>query len=190
MKLPKLILASASPRRKVLLEQLHLEFQIIPSEVEEIHNEYLTAGELCQVNAYRKARAISKKFPDALVIGVDTLVTLDSRIFGKPKNRAEARGMLGALQSRTHQVLSGVCLAHLRSHRQKVFAAQTHVTFRPLTPKQIDRYLEKVDPLDKAGGYGIQESGDDIVERISGSFSNVVGLPLEQLQVELVDFRL
>ncbi len=190
MKFPKLILASASPRRKELLAQLHLEFQIIPSEIDEIHNEHLTAGELCQVNAYRKARAISKKFPDALVIGADTLVTLDSRIFGKPKTRAEARRMLEQLQSRTHQVLSGVCLAHLRSHRQKVFAAQTHVTFRPLTASQIDRYHQQVDPLDKAGAYGIQESGDDIVERISGSFSNVVGLPLEQLQIELLDFRL
>jgi septum formation protein len=183
------ILASSSPRRKELLAQLKLPFKIVPSDVAELVNENLTAGELCQVNAYRKARAVSKKFPDAVVIGVDTLVSLGRKVYGKPASKSDARRMLAELQGHTHQVLSGVCLIHLREHRQKVFADQTHVTFRSLSPTDITKYHKKVDPLDKAGAYAIQQQGDDLVEKISGSFTNVVGLPLERLQAELVNFQ-
>ena len=190
MKLPTLILASASPRRLELFRQTGLEFQAVPSDAEEIHNEQLTAGELSQINAYRKARAISKKFPDALVIGMDTLVALDTKLFGKPKDFGEARRMLEELQGRTHKVVTGGCLIHLRSHRQKVFAEWTTVTFRSLTPEEIAHYHSKINPLDKAGAYAIQEHGDDIVRNISGSFSNVVGLPLERLSHELTAFGL
>ncbi|MEP6662025.1 MAG: Maf family protein [Verrucomicrobiota bacterium] len=190
MNLPKLILASSSPRRAELLRQLDGEYQIVPSEAEEIHHEHLTAGELSQINAYRKARSVSKKFPDALVIGMDTLVSLDNRLFGKPKNRAEAHKMLWKLQGKTHEVVTGVCLIHLRKHRQKIFAERTRVTFRSLTAEQISAYLARIDPLDKAGGYAIQEHGDDLVRKISGSFSNVVGLPLERLAQELLNFEI
>ena len=190
MNLPTLILASASPRRLELLRQTGLEFKAIPSDADEIHNEQLTAAELSQINAYRKARAVSKKFPDALVIAMDTLVASGSKLFGKPKNTAEARRMLEELQGRTHEVVTGGCLIHLRSHRQKVFAERTTVTFRSLTPEQITHYHSKINPLDKAGAYAIQEHGDDIVRNISGSFSNVVGLPLERLSEELSAFEL
>ena len=188
MSLPTLILASTSPRRSELLRMLGYEFEVIPSSAEEIHTEHLTAGELSQVNAYRKARAVSKKHPDALVIGMDTLVTLKNKIYGKPGTLAEAHEMLAALEGQTHQVVTGVCLIHLRGHRQKIFAEQTDVTFRPLTMKQIQKYHEKVNPLDKAGAYGIQEKGDLLVEAISGSFTNVVGLPVERLKAELTGF--
>ena len=184
-----LILASVSPRRAELLKGLKLEFEIIPSEVEEIQNEHLTARELCQVNAYRKARAVSKKFPDTLVIGADTLVALDHKVFGKPKDRADALRMLQELQGRTHRVVSGICLIHLRTHRQTVFAEQTSVTFRPLSRSQIENYHQQVNSLDKAGAYAIQENGDALVEKISGSFSNVVGLPVERLGIVLSQFR-
>lgn len=173
-----------------LLRQTGMEFQVMPSDAEEIHNEHLTAAELSQINAYRKARAISKKFPDALVIGMDTLVSLGTKLYGKPRDAAEARQMLEELQGHTHQVVTGSCLIHLRSHRQKVFAEQTTVTFRSLTPQEIAHYHSKINPLDKAGGYAIQEHGDDIVRNISGSFSNVVGLPLERLSQELQGFEL
>jgi septum formation protein len=189
MNLPMLILASASPRRSELLRQVGLEFQIIPSCATEVHCEQVTAAELCKTNAYRKARVVSKKYPDALVVGVDTLVALGTRIFGKPANLAEAQRMLEELQNQTHQVVTGVCLIHLRGHHQKVFAEQTDVTFRPLTSEQIRHYHEQVNPLDKAGAYGIQEKGDILVERISGSFTNVVGLPLERLEAELALFN-
>ncbi len=183
-----LILASASPRRAQLLRQLELDFQIVPADVVEVHHEHMTAGELCQINAYQKARVISKKFPDAVVMGVDTLVTLDGKVFGKPKNLTEARKMLKQLQAKTHQVMTGVCLIRLRGHQQKVFVERTNVTFRKLTPTVIDEYFSRMDPLDKAGGYAIQEHGEMIVAKISGSFSNVVGLPMERLQEELAEF--
>jgi septum formation protein len=188
MEAPLLILASASPRRSELLRQLRPRFQIVPSTVPETRAEQWSAGELARINACRKARAISTQFPDALVIGVDTLVALGPAIFGKPRTRTEAREMLAFLQGRTHQVTTGVCLICWRARRQKVFSEQTDVTFRPLTPAQIRRYHRAVNPLDKAGAYGIQENGAELVESISGSFTNVVGLPLEKLGAELDAF--
>ena len=93
--------------------------------------------------------------------------------------------MLAKLQGRTHQVITGMCLIHLRAHQQKTFAVSTTVTFRKLHSDQIRRYLAKINPLDKAGGYAIQEEGEEIVQKVSGSFTNVVGLPLERLRQEL-----
>ena len=185
MELPPLILASASPRRAELLKQLHLEFQIVPGAVVETFDEQLSPLELCQLNAHRKARVIAKKHPDALVLGADTLVFLDGEIMGKPADVAEARRMLGRLQGRTHQVVTGVSLIHLRALRERTFAVSTDVTFHPLTVEQINGYLSKMNPLDKAGAYAIQEHGDTIVSEISGSFSNVVGLPIERVGEEL-----
>ncbi|HKI69143.1 MAG TPA: Maf family protein, partial [Verrucomicrobiae bacterium] len=147
----------------------------------------LTAWEMAQINAYRKARFVAKRFPDALVLGADTLVYLDreTKLFGKPANREDAFRMLSELQGRTHAVITGVCLLQLREHRQSVFAEWTDVTFLPLSGEQINNYLALVDPLDKAGAYAIQEHGEKIISEISGSYSNVVGLPLELLQREM-----
>jgi septum formation protein len=183
--LPPLILASASPRREELLRQLSLDFKVVPAEVTEIHQEQLTARELSQVNAYRKARAVAKRLPDSLVLAADTLVCLDTLLFGKPATLEEAYLMLEQLQGRTHEVVTGICLLHLRNHRQSVFVESTAVTFRTLDETTIRRYLSSVNPLDKAGAYAIQEKGDLIVEKIAGSYTNVVGLPLERLALEL-----
>ena len=185
MSLPPLLLASASPRRRELLRELGLEFAVVPANVAESDAEQLSPGELCQLNAYRKARCVAKQHPDALVIGVDTIVCLGATVFGKPADLAEARRTLKRLQGMTHEVVSGVCLIGLRSHRERLFAVSTEVRFRPLTEEEIDRYLAAINPLDKAGAYAIQEKGEWIVESISGSFSNVVGLPLERLREEL-----
>jgi septum formation protein len=185
VKVPPLILASASPRRAELLRQLKLQFKIIPSDAAEIFDENLSPRELCQINAHRKARAVAKKNPGSLVLGADTLVFLGREIFGKPRDLDEAKQMLAKLQGRTHQVVTGVCLMHLRARRERIFAVGTDVTFRPLTAKQINDYLSKINPLDKAGAYAIQENGEMIVSEISGSYSNVVGLPVERLQEEL-----
>lgn len=188
MPLPPLILASASPRRSELLRQLGLDFQVIPGKTPEVQPEHLSPHEISQINAYRKARVVAKKFPDALVLGADTLVCLDTVIFGKPANLDVAQRMLEQLQGHTHEVVTGGCLVHLRVHRQKVFAVSTQVTFRRLTTPEIREYLAAINPLDKAGAYAIQEQGDRIVETIDGSVSNVVGLPLERLEAELAEW--
>jgi septum formation protein len=185
MDLPSIVLASASPRRAELLRQMGVEFKVVESEVAEIHHEQLTAFEVSQINAYRKARSVAKKLPDMLVLGADTLVYLDTRFFGKPATLEEAYQMLEELQGRTHQVVTAMCLLHLREHRQRISAERTAVTFRALDATKIRRYLNHVNPLDKAGGYGIQEDGDSIIENISGSYTNVVGLPVERLTAEL-----
>jgi septum formation protein len=183
--LPPIILASVSPRRSQLLKELGMDFTVIPSDAVEAHHEHLTAVEISQLNAYRKARAVAKKYPDALVLGADTVVYKDTTLFGKPANLEDAYRMLKQLQGETHQVVTGVCLLHLRGHHQKMFAESTEVKLRSLDVKQIQDYIEKINPLDKAGAYAIQEHGDKIVENISGSYSNVVGLPVERLKEEL-----
>lgn len=183
--MPSIILASTSPRRAELLRQLTLNFKVVPSTVTEIHHDQLSVREAAQINAYRKARAVAKKYPDTLVLGADTLVCLETTLFGKPATLEEAYEMLEKLQGRTHQVVTAVCLMLLRNHRQRIFCESTSVTFRPLDAVKIRRYLTRVNPLDKAGGYAIQEEGDQLVESISGSYTNVVGLPLEALAVEL-----
>jgi len=188
MNLPSFILASSSPRRAEMLREMRLDFTVVHSDAREIHLEELTAREASQVNAYRKARAVAKKQPDALVVAADTLVCLDARLFGKPETLEEAYEMIQNLQGKTHEVVTGVCLLHLRERRYRVFAEATAVTFRSLDDVEIRRYLMSVDPLDKAGAYAIQEKGETIIERISGSYTNVVGLPMERLIAELQEW--
>ena len=187
MNTPPIILASASPRRAELLKQVVPDFEIVPSDATEVHDEQLTAWEMAQVNAYRKARAVAKQCPDAIVLGADTLVYLDreAKLVGKPITPREAKRMLDELQGRVHAVITGVCLLHLRGHRQRVFAEWTDVKFHPLTAAQIEEYLTLIHPLDKAGAYAIQEHGERIVAEIFGSYSNVVGLPIERVREEL-----
>lgn len=185
MKLPPLILASASPRRAELLRLLKVDFKIIPGDVAEVAHEHLSPLEVCQLNAHRKAFAVAKKFPDALVLGADTLVFLGNEILGKPRDLSESRWMLSRLQGRCHQVVTGVSLIHLRLHQERIFAASTDVLFHPLDAAQIREYTGKVHTLDKAGAYAIQEAGEILISEISGSYSNVVGLPVEILREEL-----
>jgi len=145
----------------------------------------LSPRESCQLKTYRKARCVAKQYPDALVIGADTIVCFNDRILGKPRDAAEARSMLALIQGQTHQVLTGVCLLQLRRHRQQLFSVRTLVKFRVLTEEQIAGYLKRINPLDKAGGYAIQESGDMIVDQIQGSLTNVIGLPLAEVEREV-----
>lgn len=189
MDLPPFILASSSPRRAELLRQLQVEFTVVPSEATELWHEHLSPQELCQLNAHRKARDVAKKIPDALVLGADTLVFLDHEILGKPRDLAGAQRMLARLQGRTHQVVTGVSLIQLRAHRERIFAASTDVLFHPLNARQIHDYLSQIHPFDKAGAYAIQEHGEWLVSEISGSYSNVVGLPLERLREELASWN-
>jgi septum formation protein len=187
--LPPLILASASPRRAELLRHLGLRFRVVPSDAAEAAEAHLSPRELCRLNAHRKARAVAARHPEALVLGADTLVFLGQRIFGKPRSRREAAEMLMELQGRTHHVVTGVALIERAVGRERVFAVTTAVRFRALTPQQVRRYLARVNPLDKAGAYAVQEHGELIVEEIVGSFTNVVGLPLERVEAELRAWR-
>lgn len=184
-KWPRVILASSSPRRATLLRESGIDFTIVHSDAPEIQHEFLTGGELAKINAYRKARAVAKKYPDSLVLAADTVVCLESTLFGKPATLEEAYLMLQRLQGQTHHVITAICLLHLREKRYNIVAESTEVTFRSLDAVGIRKYLQMVDPLDKAGAYGIQEQGDLIIQKVSGSYTNVVGLPMERLQAEL-----
>lgn len=168
-----------------MLRQLGVKFQVVPAEVPEVMVDQLTPLEICRINASRKARVVAGRHPDRMVLGADTLVCLGRTVFGKPATRAEAGRMLGRLQGKTHEVVTGVCLVRLSARWQRIFVDRTRVTFRRLREADIRRYLERVNPLDKAGAYAIQEHGELLVREISGSFSNVVGLPLERLEEEL-----
>ena len=172
-----MILASGSPRRKELLAATGLDFEVIPSPAEEIHDASLGMAVLCEENARLKAFAIAADYPDCVVIGADTLVFLDGDALGKPKTMEEARGMLRRLSGRTNQVCTGVCIAG-PGDRIATFHDVTDVNFRILTEDEIADYLEKTNPLDKAGAYGIQDHGEMIVESIEGAFDNVMGLPV------------
>lgn len=185
MKLPPFILASTSPRRAELLGLLPFKFQIVASTATEVAHGHLSPREVCQFNAHRKARAVATLHPDSLVMGADTLVFLDRKIFGKPRTLADAHKMIAQLQGQTHQVVTGVSLMHLRERRESIFSVSTDVSFHALSPAQIRRYLARINPLDKAGAYAVQEHGELIIAEISGSFSNVVGLPVEELRDEL-----
>ena len=189
MKLPSFILASGSPRRRELLEQLGARFQVETSPVEELDDPNFTPRELCRANAFRKAQVVAMRHPAKLVIGADTLVHVDNETFGKPASLAEARRMLRRLSGRTHEVTTACCLVQWRPPRRVVFEETTRVRFAALNDRQIRNYLAAIDPLDKAGAYAIQQHGEWIVEALEGSFTNVVGLPVERLRNELASWR-
>jgi septum formation protein len=183
---PTFILASASPRREQLLREMGLAFTIVrPDDVEELESG-LAPEVLATHNAQCKARAVAGRHREALVIGADTIVVLDGKVYGKPKGMAEAVRMLGQLAGKAHDVFTGVCL--IQRGREMAFCERTRVWMKALTPPQIVEYFAKVNPLDKAGAYAAQEHGDTIIERIEGSFSNVMGLPVERLREALISF--
>jgi septum formation protein len=187
MKAGPLLLASVSPRRVELLRQLEIPFRVEIPEVAEVMPEHLAPHEICLANAAAKARSVGARFPQHLVLGADTEVALGARVFGKPRHRREAADYLRALAGRTHQVITGVCLLCVEQRFRISFAETTHVTFRALSEKLIHAYLRRVDPRDKAGGYAVQEAGEQIIEAIEGSLSNVVGLPLAAVSEALKD---
>jgi septum formation protein len=174
------VLASVSPRRHALLAKTGIAFETVSSPAEEIHDGKLAAEVLCEENARLKAAAVADFRPDAIVIGADTLVFVDGQPLGKPADLAAARAMLTRLSGRSHWVCTGVCVI-LPGGGIRQFHELTEVTFLPLDAVTIDQYLALTNPLDKAGAYGIQDRGEMIVSSISGSFENVMGLPVERL---------
>ena len=182
----KVVLASNSPRRKELLSGLGIDYEVktLP-DIDESFPKGLSEVETATYIARAKAdiyRTIMQ--PDELIITADTIVWLDGEVMGKPVDGEDARRMLRALSGKTHQVITGVCLTAINS--QKAFAAVTDVTFCCLSEEEIDYYVECYRPMDKAGSYGIQEwIGFVGVESISGSYFNVMGLPIQRLYTEL-----
>ncbi|NDV62474.1 septum formation protein Maf [Puniceicoccales bacterium CK1056] len=178
------ILASGSPRRRELLSQLKADFRVVTADVEEWEPDHADPVEQVEENARRKGEAVAARHADALVIAADTTVALGKRLFAKPKNPDHAVSMLTELSGRTHQVLTGVALFF--NGQSHVFHESSSVEFRPLDPEQISIYMERVHVFDKAGAYAIQEHGDLVIERYSGSFENIMGLPVQRLRDELV----
>jgi septum formation protein len=182
------VLASSSPRRVELMREAGYQFDVVVSGVDEAHDESLTCEDLTVENAHRKARAVSHQRPDALVIGADTLVYLDDIPITKPNDMAEAAGMLRRLSGRTHQVCTGVALVWNGGAEERLFHVISEVTFKALTDEVIREYHSRIQPLDKAGGYAVQDESAMIIERVDGSWSNVKGLPMERLAEELARF--
>ena len=175
----QLILASGSPRRRDMLRKVGLEFDVIPSPAEELHDEHMLLDQLCEENARLKALAVAQNYPEATVIGADTLVYIDQKPLGKPRSKEEAEATLMRLSGRTHQVCTGVCIA--RAGKVDSFHSITEVVFKKLSEETIKDYMSKVDVMDKAGSYAVQEHGEMIIEQVRGDYDNVVGLPVAQL---------
>jgi len=168
-----------------MLAEAGLDFEVMPSPAEELHDVNMPLHLLCEANAELKALAVAKDYPEAKVIGADTLVYIDQTPLGKPKTEDEARATLARLSGRTHQVCTGVCIA--QGENAQRFHTLTEVIFKELTPAIIDNYMSKVNVMDKAGSYAVQEHGDLIIQEVRGDYNNVVGLPILQLLEELKD---
>ena len=177
---PRLILASGSPRRRQLLDEAGYEFDVVLPLVAEVSDAWLTIREATACNAMRKALEVAQSAPGAVVLGADTLVALDGRVIGKPADLASAAKLLRRLSGRSHEVWTSVFVCHPASGQTHSFQEVSQVRFRRLNHRAIAKYLAKVDPLDKAGAYAAQGHGVEIIERIEGSYSNVVGLPMEE----------
>ena len=188
---PRLVLASASPRRCELLAHLGIPFTVVPGGFDEegVSTDGLTPGEWTIILAKGKAQDTAARLSaPAVVVGADTTVVLDAAFLNKPADEADARRMLRQLSGRTHQVFTGVCVLDTRTGVSTTASHMTGVTFQPLTDAQIAAYVATHEPMDKAGAYGIQGQGQSLISHINGDFYNVMGLPLELLRGLLMPF--
>ena len=182
----RIILASSSPRRKKLLAQMGLQFEVIPSECKENFLPEQSPAEIATKLALDKAKNVSARIQEpALVIGADTIVVRENKILGKPKDKDEAYSMLCQLQGQVHQVITGLAVIDTQSGRCLTGYERTQVELAPLTPQEIKWYISTGEPMDKAGAYAIQGFGGILIKRISGCYYNVVGLPIHRLWVML-----
>ncbi len=177
-----LVLASASPRRSELLRRMGLQFEVRPSDIEEDDSGRFGPKRMVAENASRKAIALSEQVLDALVLGSDTTVAIDDRILSKPEDLDEARTMLSDLSGRTHVVYTAVSLHWKTGGLTHDFVETSEVTFKVLNDVIISEYFKRMNPLDKAGAYGIQEESGLIIESFRGSIENVMGLPIQSLE--------
>ena len=185
----KIVLASTSPRRRELMERLSVPFDVIvPSGVEEI--QVGNPKDVVTRNASAKAGVVAAGLNEGLVVGADTVVVIGDTILGKAGNSLDAREMLGALRGRVHKVLTGLAIIDAETGRRDVAVVETKVWIKSLTDDEIRNYVSTGEPMGKAGGYAIQGAGGALVERIEGSFENVMGLPVARLKSMLEGFGL
>jgi len=180
-KMKKIILASGSPRRKEILEQMGLEFEIIPSDFDEILESPDFTYEKIEELAYYKAKDVIEKITlspiaSSLVLSADTVVVLDGEILGKPLDMADAKNMLTRLSGKKHSVVTSICAIETENLTKKVLSTTSYVEFKILGEETINNYVENFNPLDKAGSYGIQELPDGFIHAVEGSFENIIGL--------------
>jgi len=187
---PRFYLASASPRRRELLTQIGVTFELAPVDIDETPLANESARAYVERLAQEKATAAFARIdhPDAVVLGSDTSVIIDDEILTKPADAADAKRMLQRLSGNRHQVFTAVAV--LSQNRQQQVCVATDVDFRTLSDAEIERYIATGEPMDKAGSYGIQGKGAILVEKISGSYSNVVGLPLTETAALLTNFNI
>ena len=176
-----LILASGSPRRKHLLQTIGVSFKIVSADVEEL-NDLPNPKELVEVNARLKTEWVAKQYPSDWVLGSDTTVALRDEVLNKPVDMEDARSMLRRMSGNTHTVYTSVCLMKQDAQHEELFTVTSQVTFKPFDDELITEYFKVVDPLDKAGAYGIQEGKELIIEGWKGSFSNIMGLPVDEVK--------
>ncbi len=175
---PAVILASQSPRRRALLRALGVRHRVVRPRIDEVHDHRLRPSVLVRLNARNKAEAVARSVTAGVVIAADTVVVLGTRYFGKPKDAHDATAMLRALSGRTHRVYTGVCIIDVTRRRRWLDVAVSAVSMRSLSEAQIAAYVAQRRGMDKAGGYGLQDPEAMLVDSVSGSLSNVVGLPL------------
>lgn len=181
---PLLVLASISPRRRALLQEHGYRFEVVaPEGVEEIAPPDLSPADTVLANACAKARAVARTRLEGLVLGVDTEVFFEGRVLGKPRDMEDAFAMISRLNGRVHEVYSGCCL--IEQGRERRFVEITRVHFHHRTPEELRAYHARIGPLDKAGAYAAQDDNGEMIAHFEGSFSNVIGLPMEALEREL-----
>ncbi len=184
-----LILASGSPRRKQLLASLGATFDVVSADIEEM-NDLRSPRQLVEVNARLKARHVANSYPAAWVMGSDTTVALGDEILNKPVDMGEARAMLNRMSGRTHTVYTAVCFMNKDSSVDELFTVKSQVSFKAFEDELITEYFSLVNPLDKAGAYGIQEGKELIIEGWEGSYSNIMGLPVDEVEALLRKYSL
>lgn len=181
----EIFLASGSPRRQCLLQQIGLKFTTWPADIEEDLSAPVSPLEVAQSIAFDKAQAVSRQLGRGIIIAADTIVVGQGVIMGKPRNREEAFDMISRLSGQCHQVITGLCVADVQDNVSDVDAEITEVFFAALSPEEINCYLDSGEWMDKAGGYAIQGRGALLITRIEGCYFNVVGLPLHRLKLML-----
>jgi septum formation protein len=183
-----IILASASPRRKELLEKTGLKFEVEPSNYQENISPELEPHELAKSLSLEKARLVARNHQNTLVIAADTFIVFEGKILGKPPRETEAKKMLETLSGRPHSVITGFTIIDTENNKALSKSVETKVYIRKLSSKEIEAYVKSKEPLDKAGAYAIQGLGSVIVEKIEGDYFNVIGLPLSVLAESLKEF--
>ena len=183
-----IILASASPRRKQLLEKIGLKFEVDPSDSNEILRLDIPPERMVKAISHEKALKVAQKYTDAIIIAADTLGIFNGKIITKPANRDEAKAMLLELSGKSHRVITGFTILDTASKKVTSHTVETKVYFKKLTEEEIDHYINSGEPLDKAGAYGIQGLGSVLIKKIAGDFYNVIGLPISALADSLKKF--